>query len=164
MGFLGANNEVAINTTQKLVATADTSQQRPPRLCSQLMIEAQCLRILPNADTLLFHRAGRLVGLVSGLCKIHWIMWMLTCLSHKIIHCMVCMHSASLWSAFLASAHQGRALEQQNAQLHKYTLPLPEIYQKPLKQGHVFTPDTLDGTNAVLIIEVPSIYILTNVI
>ena len=95
MGFLGANNEVAINTTQKLVATADTSQQRPPRLCSQLMIEAQCLRILPNADTLLFHRAGRFVGLVSGLCKIHWIIWMLTCLSHKIVHCMVCIVLAS---------------------------------------------------------------------
>ena len=33
-----------------------------------------------------------------------------------------------------------------STQWHEYALPrLPEIYQKPPKQGHLFTEDTLDG-------------------
>ena len=43
--------------------------------------------------------------------------------------------------------------------LGKYILPrLPEIYQKPPKQGHLLTQDTLDDTNGVRIREV-SLYI-----
>ena len=164
MGFLGANNEVAINITQKLVVTADTSQQWPPRLCSQLMIEAQCLRMhAPKCRHLAIPQSRQVCRfsiwtVQNSLDNVDADMPLA---QDRSLHGM---HSASLWSAFLASAHQGRALEQQNTQLHKYTLPLLEIYQKPPKQGHVFTSDTLDGTNAVLIIEVPSIYILTNVI
>ena len=67
-------------------------------------------------------------------------------------------HSSSLWLSFFAIVQQGRALERRlrSAQRHKYALPrLPEIYRKPLKSGYLFTPDTLDGTNGVRIIEVP---------
>ena len=67
-------------------------------------------------------------------------------------------HSSSLWLSFLAIIQQGRALERRlhSAQQHEYTLPcLPEIYWKPPESGHLFTPDTLDGTNGVRIIEIP---------
>ena len=72
------------------------------------------------------------------------------------------MHSSSLWLSFLAIVQQGRALERRfrSAQRHEYVLPhLPEIYRKPPKSGHLFTPDTLDGTNGVCIIEVPLYYV-----
>ena len=60
-----------------------------------------------------------LVTLVPGLYKIHLIMWMLICFSHKIVHHhwfdSTTGHynstSTSLCSAFLASVQQGRTLE-----------------------------------------------------
>ena len=81
------------------------------------------LRILPNADSLLFHKAdlGFSVPLIPRLYKIHWIMWTLACLSHKIPAPLIDsttghynstgMYSTSLWLVFLTSIQQGRALE-----------------------------------------------------
>ena len=60
---------------------------------------------------------------VPGLYRSHWIMGTPTWLSHKFVrHCWsiqqlnisynsIGLHSSSLWSAFLASIQQGRALE-----------------------------------------------------
>ena len=65
-------------------------------------------------------RTNSSVLLVPELYKIHWIMGRsLACLSHNVVHhCWSIqqynstgMHSISLWSAFLASTQQGRALE-----------------------------------------------------
>ena len=64
-------------------------------------------------------RTESLVPLVPGLYKFRWIMRSLAFLSRKVIHhCWSTqqynstdMHSAGLWSAFLASVQQGRALE-----------------------------------------------------
>lgn len=68
-------------------------------------------------------------------------------------------YSSSLWLIFLASIQQGRALERVCKVLNNtstYTLPcLLKIYQKPPKQGHLFTQNILDGTNGVRITEVP---------
>ena len=66
-------------------------------------------------------RTDSSVPLVPALYKIHWIMQMLACLSHKVVHHWSTqqlditnstgMHSTGLWSAFLTSIQQGRALE-----------------------------------------------------
>ena len=65
-------------------------------------------------------RTSSLVPLVPGLYTIHWIMWTLTYLSRKVVHHRwsttghynsIGLHSSSLWSAFLTSVQQGRALE-----------------------------------------------------
>ena len=100
------------------------------------------------------------VPLVPGLYKIHSIMWMLASLSHKIVrhrwpsghYTNTGNHSSSLWLSFLAIVQQGRALERCfcGAQWHEYALPhLLEIYRKTPKSGHLFTQDTLNGTNGV---------------
>ena len=87
------------------------------------------------------------------------------CMCEKFLHIMcqpvlVLSHlTNNLWLAFLAHVQQARkssGTRFHSSQQHKYALPcLPEIFWKPPKQQHLFTQDTLDGTNGVRIIEVP---------
>ena len=106
------------------------------------------------------------VPLVPGLYKIHSIMRTLGGLSHKIVrHCWLiyqldiiitllcivlmilsCHRTARESSGTRQVALNGRSMHCQR---------LPKIYRKLPKSGHLFTQDTLDGTNGVRITEVP---------
>ena len=59
-------------------------------------------------------------------------------------------HNTSFWLPFPASVQQRRALECTSKVLKgiEYALSRPpEMYWKPPERGHLFTEDTLDGTN-----------------
>ena len=75
-------------------------------------------------------RTDSLVLLVPPLYKIHWIMWTFACLSLPLLinsttghYNSTGMYSTGLWSAFLASVQQGRALP--NPQTHNTYVSTP---------------------------------------
>ena len=112
-----------------------------------------------NVDTPLFQKAYRLFGSFST--------WTVQNSLDNVVACLpltqgcppllinsttgqynstgTCMHSISLWSVFLASTQQGRALECAFVALnskHGYALPcLPEIHWKPPKYRWLYNPD-----------------------
>ena len=86
------------------------------------------------------------VLLVPALYKIHWIMH--ACLSPPLLinsttghYNSTGMYSTGLWSAFLASVQQGRALER--GQQHGALPCLPEIHWKPLKYGCLYNAEKM---------------------
>ena len=132
--FLAQYSGTFLNGHLPIVATS-LMQPLDVVLIEALLI--QYLRILPNADSLLFHKADRFFGRSStwtvqnSLDNADTGMPLTQDCPAPLIdsttghYNSTGTHSTSLWLVFLTSIQQGRALE--CAQRHEYTLPhLPE--------------------------------------